>query len=259
MRIQRFLDRLRHQDWIGITIEFVIVVAGVFLGMQVSNWNEERADNARAQAYLQRIHDDLTADVAAINQRDRFLAQVRGYAGFALAYAERGELHDNSSWKTLLAFYHAGQMYPNLIIDATYREMTSAGDLRLIRDERLNGALAGYYASGGDGALSHLIGQVPAYRETIRGLVPSDIQAYIWTSCYRELPNLEQQLIDCPSPISEARAGQVLRSIVAEPRALQELRFWNTQMTVVITASAAQRDRAQRVSDEVENTRLGGH
>ena len=39
MIIQRLGTRLRQQDWLAVTIELLLVMAGVFLGIQMSNWN----------------------------------------------------------------------------------------------------------------------------------------------------------------------------------------------------------------------------
>ena len=42
MILRRVVANLKHQHWTAIGIELVIVVVGVFIGMQVSNWNEDR-------------------------------------------------------------------------------------------------------------------------------------------------------------------------------------------------------------------------
>jgi hypothetical protein len=42
MFMRRITTRLRQQDWLAVTIEFALVVAGVFLGIQVANWNDAR-------------------------------------------------------------------------------------------------------------------------------------------------------------------------------------------------------------------------
>ena len=39
MLLRRFVAHARKQDWMAIAIEFVLLVLGVFLGIQVSNWN----------------------------------------------------------------------------------------------------------------------------------------------------------------------------------------------------------------------------
>jgi len=241
MRFKRFFEHLRRQDWVAVAIELVIVVMGVFLGLQANNWNQMRIDDERAHTYLVRIHSDLDAEVAAIDRRVAFVAGALDYAHHALAYGETSVLFDGSAWKTVLAFYQASQVYPTIAMDATYREMSSVGDLRLIHDQRLSAALANYYANGGPGALPTLFNQIPAYRESIRGLTPSNVQSYIWAHCHRELPNANQQMIDCAPPISDAQAQTILREFVAEPQIIRQLRFWATQMTVENETSVSER------------------
>lgn len=60
--------RLRRQDWIAVTIEFLLVVVGVFLGIQVSNWNEQRKQRATESAYLTGIAEDARRDVAGLDE-----------------------------------------------------------------------------------------------------------------------------------------------------------------------------------------------
>lgn len=61
-------ERLRRQDWIAVTIEFALVVAGVFLGIQMSNWNDQRQQRATESAYLARIAEDVRRDVEALDE-----------------------------------------------------------------------------------------------------------------------------------------------------------------------------------------------
>ena len=49
MITKRIADFVRAQDWNAIAVEFVIVAAGVLMGIQVSNWNEARIEKARVQ------------------------------------------------------------------------------------------------------------------------------------------------------------------------------------------------------------------
>ena len=66
MIYKRVGARLKAQDWLAIAIELIIVVAGVFIGMQVSNWNADRIEAqrnnscaARAEARTQQSHWQL--------------------------------------------------------------------------------------------------------------------------------------------------------------------------------------------------------
>ncbi|MGK2924785.1 MAG: hypothetical protein ACSLE2_04120 [Lysobacterales bacterium] len=42
MILRRVIAHFRNQEWTAIALDFVIVVVGVFVGIQVANWNEER-------------------------------------------------------------------------------------------------------------------------------------------------------------------------------------------------------------------------
>ena len=43
MILRRLTTALRKQDWVTVVIETLIVVFGVFIGLQVNNCNEARA------------------------------------------------------------------------------------------------------------------------------------------------------------------------------------------------------------------------
>ena len=42
MILRRLTDSFRKQDWFTVAVETLIVVLGVFLGLQVNNWNAAR-------------------------------------------------------------------------------------------------------------------------------------------------------------------------------------------------------------------------
>ena len=95
MILRRLSQSLKEQNWAAIVIEFVLLVAGVFLGIQVANWNAARVDDIRAQTYLVRIKDNLNYDLQAIERREVFWRQVIDYGNSAIRYAETGELVDS--------------------------------------------------------------------------------------------------------------------------------------------------------------------
>jgi len=77
MILRRVIDHFRKQEWTAIFIDFVIVVVGVFVGLQVNNWNAARADRAIATRHLTEIAEDLRSHLA-INDKlyDSALARI---------------------------------------------------------------------------------------------------------------------------------------------------------------------------------------
>ncbi|HMI40668.1 MAG TPA: hypothetical protein VK485_05505 [Sphingomicrobium sp.] len=229
MRLRRIIAHLTEQNWIAVILDFVIVVLGVFVGLQVSNWNEARHDAVRGDEFLERIHSDLTTDVAALDRRSVFWSDVVDYGDAALDFAENGKLRNGSAWDTLLAFYQASQIWPFTTSDGTYQELIAAGDLGLVSDSDLRHSLADYYVTGSR-RLARRVDVIPAYREEIRGLTPMRIQRQIWAHCHRFLSDDRQLLIDCAAPITEVEARTILASYVESRETIKGLRFWMTDL-----------------------------
>ena len=236
MLLRRVIEHVKRQQWTAIAIDFVIVVVGVFIGIQVANWNEARVDDARASGYLERIHNDLEADLANYRDRTQFWAAVSAYGRKGLAYADTKRTNEMSQWDLLLAYFQASQVGEFVTTGTSYEELKSAGELGLITNIALRNALGTYYTNAGNPALS----ERPAYRENVRGIIPLDVQLYIWTRCYASNQQGEQQLRDCPSPVSEGRAAEIVNAIANDKSLMSELRYWMSTMHV---ASLIGRDR----------------
>lgn len=68
--LSRVIEHVRAQNWFAIAIDFVIVVLGVFIGIQVSNWNEVRVDKREYQQALQRYQQELEANLEILDTTD---------------------------------------------------------------------------------------------------------------------------------------------------------------------------------------------
>lgn len=233
MILRRITRALAEQNWAAIAIEFVLLVAGVFFGIQVSNWNESRHEARQAQDNLERIRIDILADIAALERRLVFWKQVSDYGHAAIDYAETGELADGSAWQTLLSFYQASQLFPYTPQDTTYQELRSAGQLSLFESADLRTALAGYYVTGAGPAANFLLRVEPDYRKLIRGLTPTIASTQVWSACHVSPEPEQQTLLPCASPMSEQDAQAVLDGYLADPDVVPELRFWITNLDVM--------------------------
>ncbi|MEO0368370.1 MAG: hypothetical protein AAF197_06230, partial [Pseudomonadota bacterium] len=62
MILRRVTEHVKAQNWFAVVIDFVIVIVGVFLGIQVANWNEARTNAYREAEILGTIYDELQED-----------------------------------------------------------------------------------------------------------------------------------------------------------------------------------------------------
>jgi hypothetical protein len=88
MLMRRIVVNLRQQHWMAIGIDLAIVVLGVFIGIQVANWNEARIERERSAVLVEAFRNEMR-DYVAVNQEYGGKAN-KGLAAFDAALA-RGE------------------------------------------------------------------------------------------------------------------------------------------------------------------------
>lgn len=76
MILRRIGRKLREQDWFAVVVEIFAVVFGVFLGLQVSSWNDERQERRDEHQILERLHEE-SASLLQVVQEERASLQSR--------------------------------------------------------------------------------------------------------------------------------------------------------------------------------------
>ena len=57
--VRRAVAKLRSQDWAAVIVELIVVVLGVFIGLQANNWNEDREAKVRRAQIVATLIADL--------------------------------------------------------------------------------------------------------------------------------------------------------------------------------------------------------
>lgn len=226
MLLRRLMAHVRRQDWTAVGIDFVIVVIGVFVGIQVANWNEARLEAQRAQGFLERLSGDLDQELVEIDRRIAYVGRSIAYGEAALAWTEDGTLAQGSAWQTVLAFFQASRILPYTPVDTTYQEMRSAGQLGLVRDARLRASLTEYFVTGTLTRADYIMRLNPEYRSHVRGLTPYRMARYIFTDCFKMQDINTVAMLPCQSPVDETSAAAVLQRYREAPGLIVELAFW---------------------------------
>lgn len=243
MSLSRVIDHVKAQNWTAVFLDFFIVVAGILIAFQITDWSERRAERARATGYLERLDEDIASDIDKYTRRAlEFCASVANYGDTALNYADNAYRGDKSYWQLLVAFFQASQLDNFDLTHPTFDEMTSAGDIGLIRDVALRKSLSRYYGNSFFNALS----ESPDYRRHVRGEIPIDIQTYIWSACFKSDPYSGQTMIECDAPVSEERAKEIVDALAGDPALMSDLRYWISNLRVVVIIST---DRIREAQD----------
>jgi hypothetical protein len=145
MILQRLSKSIRKQDWFAVVIEFVVVVVGIFAGLQANEWAQERQDRKQERAALERLflevdnaHQQLSEDV----QRTLWINQTRRNA-VRFSDSDDPVPDDELPLKigiNTLAFFPA--VMP---ISVAYDELKSSGQMQLIRSAALRDQIAQFH------------------------------------------------------------------------------------------------------------------
>lgn len=73
--LRRIGTHLKEQNWFAVAAEFLIVVTGVFLGIQVSNWNAEYQERQDERQILKRLSDETDVLLSAVQTETATLRQ----------------------------------------------------------------------------------------------------------------------------------------------------------------------------------------
>lgn len=147
MILRRIISHFRKQEWTAICIDFFIVVAGVFVGMQAQAWNESRHDRVQERMYIERLTRDFTAIEerttfasdkwqAVVDASRRLLSDVDEFNATGRNTRAQGEILSdlNQIQGTRIPAPRA----------ATFVELLSTGEIRVLRDDTLRDALLAY-------------------------------------------------------------------------------------------------------------------
>jgi len=68
MLLRRITEHVETQNWTAIGIDFFIVVMGVFIGIQVANWNDASQARRDYQEAVIRFEDEMRANIESLDQ-----------------------------------------------------------------------------------------------------------------------------------------------------------------------------------------------
>jgi hypothetical protein len=227
--LRRIIEHVKAQNWTAIAIDFVIVVVGVFIGIQVSNWNEQLAFEQRERLLLRELHGEIAQNMAdAQSKGDAFLLGADSARRVLSAIDRSGAPCAEDCWSIVVDLLHASQWQQLMSSWSTYEELRREG---LPSDRRIIELVEKYKTYSHQVTL--VLSVQPYYRTLVRGLIPIDVQDAYWEHCYSLEEAVEVYLSPCPYPddikIDAAKVNEILTS----PEIAKSLREWTSIARVV--------------------------
>jgi hypothetical protein len=145
MILRRVAEHAKAQNWFAVALDFLIVVVGVFIGIEVANWNQARQERNEERRYYGQLIVDLRADVDTLSFAVKKAREFDEAAELTLAGLSGEAEHKPSPGRMATAIHHAGFIYIPQAARGTYDELISTGNLGLLRNSRLKTEIARYY------------------------------------------------------------------------------------------------------------------
>lgn len=150
MILRRFTRAIADQNWSTVLLELVVVIVGIFLGLQVDDWNESRKLRQEESIYLKKLVDDLIAMQAELTKKVERSDEARKTMIAALSALEDCRISDSTRSDLDFALERYQILAPFNYLNATYDEMVASGALARIADQGLKQKIAYSFAQLAD-------------------------------------------------------------------------------------------------------------
>ena len=142
MILQSFANALRKQDWVTVVLETLIVVLGVFLGLQVNNWNEGRQQHALKGYYLERLEADLEETKTYLSSQNSRSVRYREIIDVFLTVLNDPGADDETLLRALRPYLAEATNQLGLdATTATFDDLSATGNLGVLDNPELVEAL----------------------------------------------------------------------------------------------------------------------
>jgi hypothetical protein len=143
--LRRISNHVNEQNWFAVGVDFIIVVFGVFIGIQVSNWNEAQKAKVDEQVTLLQLADEFE-EIKSILERQITVREkwVQDLSVLIETLEGRESRDDDPAIKT--ALYSATAVGRRPPRSATYIQLTAGDGLNALSNDDLKADLVGYDA-----------------------------------------------------------------------------------------------------------------
>ena len=232
---RRVAEHAKAQNWFAVTLDFFIVVLGVFIGIEVANWNQARQDRHEERRYYGQLLVDLRSDLETFSRAERLADRYDEAAQLVIDRLSGKVPPQASPGRMATAIHHAGFIYIPYTTRGTYDELVSTGNLRLLRNSQLKSEIADYYSN---------FDRIRQWDGLLR-----DQQSIYWTETAGVVPR----------PVLQAALRGTDPTITpGEDRAIWQAARLHPRLPGMLIGMAAHQERVRRDSEEAaaEATKL---
>ena len=152
MLLRSITKHVKDQNWFAVFLDFFIVVAGILIAFQITNWNEARSDTAREKVLLERLAVDLNRTLEFVEIRGPAIA-AQPAATSQVIEMLRANTPPTDQQVLFDLVKQSVDVWAQFELSPTYSEMVATGSLSEISNKTLSSVLTQYRRSQNNSAL----------------------------------------------------------------------------------------------------------
>lgn len=141
MILRSITKHVKDQNWFAVFLDFFIVVVGILIAFQITNWSEKREARERERQIIDRLYTDFDALSSDTQSRIDFLNSIKDqideFKQSIIDYPENADL------QLMTDFFQASFSLPSYADQSdTYEQLVASGGMSLLSNDSLRVELA---------------------------------------------------------------------------------------------------------------------
>ena len=253
--IRRIRTHAARQDWFAVAVDLGIVVIGVYLGIQASNWNQDRQDRNVARELRAQLISNLKTNEDDLRARSKYYAQVQSHAIAALQAIEPPTAPLGEGF--LVDAYQASQLWRRPFDRTAFDELQTSGLATKVGDVATRARISAYSVSAQGFDITGL--RATDYREQLRRTMDLRTQKLIRAKCddrmQRQPSGGEAPVL--PEACNLGMTAADIERATARVRSIPELDKELTRLVIDIDQKQALFGRMLHSAEELRQTLEG--
>ncbi len=195
MILGKLVKHISEGYWFKVLVDFLVVVIGIFVALQVTQWSEDQEQNELKQNYYQRLVEELKSNSKFYDLSLSYYDTVVNHAEIVLRDINKPIEQLDSN--LIFHAYHSTQRLGRNVLNYTIKDLLSNGIMTELSDLKFKDSLSLYNDMIKDESIQS---PITAFRINIRGLIDIKLQRQIKAECGEVFvqSNLKQASITLP-------------------------------------------------------------
>lgn len=258
MFLRRIIEHLKKQNWTAVGLDLGIVIVGVFIGTQVSNWNQERIKRGDTERLLLELRPALQSFGDYYDTAKDYYATTRAYSDTAFAGWSGDPAVSDKQF--VIAAYQASQIYTFDINGENWASIFGGERMRDIDDIEVRRGLTNVMTFTYEQI--NLAAVATPYRVQVRRVIPVDIQDAIRAQCTdKPIPDRPLTIrlpATCDLDLPEEKFTAAAVALRSQPQLVGELRWHRAAIAAFLVNLGTLNGQTKQLRQAIDQTAKSG-